>query len=270
MRRAAASAIALLCGLLAWAGAGRIAPVSAEEVDLELVLAVDVSASMSPREGEMQRQGYIAALSHPAFLNAVRMGKLGRIAVTYVEWGGADQQRQSVDWTLIDSTDSALDFAKRIPPLEAINARGTSIANAIAFSADLLRANAYEGRRRVIDVSGDGPNNTGRPVLAARDDAVALGIVINALPIIGHDGDAFPGIERYYADCVAGGPGAFVLPVDHIAEFAVAIRRKLVLEVIGAASEAAPSGLMLPAAATDCLTGEKSREKWLGRFLPQL
>ncbi len=246
-------------------------PAAAEEVDFELVLAVDISASMNADEARIQRQGYIDALSDPEFLRAVKRGGRGRIAISYVEWAGAGQQWLTLPWTVIDSAQSAQAFAERIPMPRDINQQGTSIANGIRFATAEIERNGYDAPRRTIDISGDGPNNAGTQVRLASDDAASRGITINGLPIINHDGSDFAGIDRYYADCVIGGPGAFIIPVQSMAEFATAIRRKLILEVIGAA-ETSPQGALLahPAASADCLIGEKHRNRFIDRFLPSL
>ena len=202
--------------------------------DVELVLAVDVSRSMDDAEFSIQRRGYAEALRHPDFINAVKAGPHGRILLSYFEWSGAAQPESLVDWTVIDGAESAAAFASKIENRPEVGSRyGTSISTAIDFAAALILANAVESERKVIDVSGDGPNNMGRLVTEARDDAVAQGIIINGLPMLVSASRTFRDLDRYYADCVIGGAGAFVLPVDDIAEFATAIRRKLVLELSG-------------------------------------
>jgi hypothetical protein len=264
MRKSGTSVVVFLA---AFCVAMSVHPAAAETVELELVLAVDVSASMNPAEAEMQRQGYISALTDPDFLRAVRSGADGKIAIAYLEWAGAGQQRLSVPWSIIDGEESARAFAARIPPIAAVNQQGTSIANAIDFAAAEISRNGYEGVRRTIDVSGDGPNNAGGQVELARDDAVRYGITINGLPIINAEGGGFTGVDHYYADCVVGGPGAFVMPAATMAEFASALRRKLILEVIGRTQDAP---LIRPARSSDCLIGEKRRNRYIDRFFPQL
>jgi hypothetical protein len=144
-----------------------------EEVDVELVLAVDVSRSMNPSESALQRKGYVEALSNPAFARAVETGALGKIAITYVEWAGFDHQEVRVDWQVIDSPESAAAFAKAVEAVPLTWARGTSISGVIDFSLKHLAENSFKGLRTVIDVSGDGPNNIGRPVLHSREEALA-------------------------------------------------------------------------------------------------
>lgn len=227
------------------------------DVDLELVLAVDVSRSMNAAEAKLQRDGYAAALSDPAFAAAVKAGMLGRISVTYVEWAGQASQRTAVDWQLIDSAASARSFAARVRDSAQGSARGTSISGALDFSLAQIQANAFDGLRRVIDISGDGANNAGRPVLEARQDAVDAGVTVNGLPILVPGSGTISNLDDYYADCVIGGPGAFSLPARGMGEFALAVRRKLILEVSGAsAAHVRPAAARPPA---DCLIGEKMR-----------
>lgn len=261
----------LATGLLAGAALALAhAPAHAETlaVDLELVIAVDVSASMDRGEFALQREGYRRAIADPAFVEVVRAGPLGRIALTYLEWSGPRFQSVVVPWRIIDDAASARAFADALDSEPAVNARGTSLSAALALAAGLIDANGFEGTRKAIDVSGDGPNNYGGPVTAARDRAVEAGIVINGLPILIRPSPVFPAMDRYYADCVIGGPGSFVLAVHEAAELAVAIRRKLILEVAGRAD-----ARLVPVAATepvDCLIGEKTRARWADPYLPGL
>lgn len=208
------------------------------EVDVELFLAADVSRSMQPFELEIQRRGYAAALSSTEVQNALKGGMLGRIAITYVEWAGAGHQRVIVPWTMIETQADADDVARRITANFDEGMRRTSISSVLEYAAASIAANAFQGLRRVIDVSGDGPNNMGVPVTEARDRVLAQGITINGLPLMTHGEDSFsrwsiPDLDAYYTACVIGGPGAFVLPVRNWAEFEGVIRRKLVLEIAG-------------------------------------
>lgn len=209
-------------------------------VDVELVLAVDVSWSMDRAEQEIQRAGYVAALRSPEVQQAITEGGHGRIAVTYVEWAGDFSQNVVVPWTLVDSKEAAEAFAHRLSVEEPDRERRTSISAAIDFVVPMFDDNGFEGLRRVIDVSGDGPNNQGRPVTAARDAAAERGITINGLPLMtSGEGDpmgrwgSIANLDRYYADCVIGGPGAFMIPVNAWSQFPDAVRRKLVLELAG-------------------------------------
>ena len=209
-----------------------------EYVDLELVLAIDVSRSIDAAEADMQRQGYIAALTDPKVIGAIRSGILGRIAVTYIEWAGSYHKSVVVGWQMIDGEATAHAFAAALAETPVSRERFTSITRAIEFALPLFGDNGFEGTRRVIDVSGDGPNNTGGLVTYARDGAVAAGITINGLPII-NDRDRWRGIpslkelDLYYTNCVIGGPGAFIVVAEDFHSFADAIRRKLVLEIAG-------------------------------------
>jgi hypothetical protein len=183
-----------------------------QEVDLELVLAVDVSRSMDPTEQELQKDGYVVALQHPEVLAAIRAGMLGKIAVTYVEWAGASSQQVIAPWALIEDAQSAASFAYQISAAQPSRTMRTSISGAIIFASGLFEGNGFIATRQVIDVSGDGPNNAGSPVLQAREAVLDRGITINGLPIMIHD-DRFSSysireLDFYYEDCVIGGPAA--------------------------------------------------------------
>lgn len=242
---------------------------AAERVDVELVLAVDVSLSMSPGELEIQRHGYAAALTHDTVLKAIADGAYDRIAVAYVEWAGTAMQRVVVPWTVIANRADAERVVALMSAQPPGSARRTSISAALEFAGDLFAESGFEGVKRVIDVSGDGPNNQGGPVDAIRDRLVAQGITINGLPLMTTGGYAplldVPHLDRYYADCVIGGPGAFTVPVDDWTQFPEAVRRKLVMELAGpgsparAAEEAAHPPVVQAAvpASIDCLVGEK-------------
>ncbi len=236
-------------------------------VDLELVIAVDVSASMDREEFRLQRDGYRQAIAHPDFVRAVLAGEHRRIAVTYVEWSSESWQKIIVPWRLIDGPASAEAFAAALSEQPLVLTRGTSISAALRFSAALFAANGFAAERKTIDVSGDGPNNYGPPVTRARDEAVAQGIVVNGLPVLIAPSPTVPDVARYYAECVIGGPGSFMLPVNKAEEFSLAIRRKLVLEVAGHV----PAGIVPVAAQepVDCLAGEKLRER-LAPYYPGL
>jgi hypothetical protein len=241
----------------------------AEPVDVELVLAVDVSESMDRDEFAIQRAGYVRALRDPAFIAAAQSGPTGRVAVTYFEWAGTIRPASIVPWQIIDDHGSAYAFAAKLEARPFNTFRGTSISGAVIFGLSALQANSFQGRRLVIDVSGDGPNNFGPSVIAARDTAIAGGVTINGLPIMIRPSPIFPAIDRYYSQCVIGGAGAFVLPVRAVSEFGTAIRRKLILEVSGDPDVAA----IVPAAVeppVDCLIGERVRRSLSDRFYPEL
>lgn len=249
-----------------------LAQAPAEEigVGVELVLAVDVSRSIDLGEQTIQRRGYAEALRSPEVQGAILDGGWGRVAVTYVEWAGASSQSVLIPWTLIDSSDAADAFAARIEAGRRNGASRTSISGAIDFAAELFGDNGFAGMRRVIDVSGDGPNNQGRGVTRARDAAVARGITINGLPLMtnGSPGDdpfggwsTIGGLDHYFMDCVIGGAGAFSIPVTGWDQFAAAVRQKLVLELAGwtpARERLIPAQATMPA---DCLIGERLWEE---------
>jgi hypothetical protein len=246
--------LAVLMGL---SGVAPVAATGANEVDVALVLAVDTSRSMDFEEIGIQRQGYVEALKHKEFIDAVKGGLTGRIAISYFEWAGYVVQDSVIDWQVIETEADALAFADKLEARPVATQRRTSISTAIAQGASMIIAGPFQGRREVIDVSGDGPNNSGNPVTPARDKAVASGMVINGLAIMLRPSDAPDGLDKYYADCVIGGPGAFVLPVHKIEDFAIAVRRKLVLEISGLSPPATVREIAGDVPAADCLVGEK-------------
>ncbi len=254
--------IVLLAALLA----GPAPAAERLEVDVELVLAVDISRSMDYEELRIQRDGYIAALRDPEVHRAIGAGMLGRIALAYVEWAGTHATETLVDWTLIDGPDAAGDFADRLAAAPLRGARGTSISQALAHASGMIRGNRFQGLKRVIDVSGDGPNNVGRGVAAARDEVAEEGIVINGLPVMlkAHDGPfSLTNLDIYYEDCVIGGPAAFVLPVFEAAKFAETIRRKLILEIAGRAPLVVSAQFEKRVRRIDCFIGEYRMREWL-------
>ncbi len=237
-------------------------PAATQPVDLELVLAVDVSRSMDPDEQRLQRDGYVAALTHPAVLAAIASGPHRRIAIAYLEWGGPNRQRVLLDWTVIGTEAEAFAAASALagPPLQSSS--GTSISGGLLTAARMIAQNAFDAERRVIDISGDGPNNMGAPVAEARAAVLAQGIEINGLPILLRTASgpfALGDLDLYYEDCVIGGPSAFVIPVRAPAEFVAAIRQKLVTEISGTT----PPARIRPVAPIDCMIGEKMRRRWL-------
>ncbi|MPY71812.1 MAG: DUF1194 domain-containing protein [Alphaproteobacteria bacterium] len=236
-RRLLAFAAALMLCLSPAAGTAAAQAAPARAVDLELVLAVDVSGSIDEGEAALQRQGYVDAFRHPDVIAAIRSGMLRRIAVAYFEWAGEGWQTPVLDWTVIETDADARAFADRLADAPVGTGPWTSISSAIDFAVPMFDANGVEGTRRVIDVSGDGTNNTGRPVPAARDEAVARGIVINGLPIMNDrlnvSRPPMPNLDLYFRNCVIGGPGAFVVTAADFRAFGEAIRRKLVLEIAG-------------------------------------
>lgn len=236
-----------------------------EEVDVELILAVDISYSMDPDELALQRRGYIDALMSAEVTNAIRDGIHGRIAATYVEWAGSDTQNVIVGWRLIDGRDAASAFAAEIGEAPMRRAFRTSISSALLFSAAHFEESGFKGIRRVIDISGDGANNQGPLLSRARDQVLARGIVINGLPLVfkaGRYGTLdIVNLADYYEHCVIGGPGAFLVPVMAPEQFIEAIRTKLVLEISGL-TPARTLPMILPASnrgggVVDCSIGER-------------
>jgi hypothetical protein len=228
---------ALALAMLLWAGAAR-----AEEmpVDLELVLAVDVSGSVDTWEAQQQRDGYVAAIADPAVVRAIGSNFHGRIAVTYVEWSGSDQQQVLLPWRVIGSGEEAAGFSADLAAQPSTRMMYTSISHAIDYAVPLFEQNGFVGERRVIDISGDGPNNRGRPLEEARAAALALGITINGLPILNDRPQPWAGptprqmnLDRYYAEQVIGGPGSFIVVAEDFTAFKEAILTKLILEIAG-------------------------------------
>jgi hypothetical protein len=265
----------LLAGLL-WPGAGANAD-RHSQVDVELVLAVDISYSMDYDELALQREGYILALSSEQFLDAMRRGPIGKIAVTYVEWAGAADQQVVVPWHAIDGPASADAFVQKLKAAPVRRSYRTSISGALKFSADLFGQN-YQGLRRVIDVSGDGTNNQGDLIEPTRDEILRKGITINGLPILLKEPLTsmidLPELDVYYQDCVIGGPGAFLVPVRERHQFADAIRNKLLLEVAGVRPQTIPLPQDLIRHASDkprvsCTIGEQMwQRRWGGEAMP--
>ncbi|MCM2560955.1 DUF1194 domain-containing protein [Lutimaribacter sp. EGI FJ00015] len=240
------------------------------EVDVELVLAVDVSRSMQPAELELQRRGYATALTSDAVLGAVGRGLLGRVAITYVEWAGSRSQRVIVPWTLLETAEDAEWIAAQILTQSGGAMRRTSISGALELGAQSIDANEFQGLRRVIDISGDGPNNAGRAVDAARDRVLAQGITINGLPLMTRDALlarwGIPDLDAYYAACVIGGPGAFLIPVTRWEDFGDAVRRKLVMEIVGAPARLLPA--QMPAHPDyNCRIGEEIWQRNMDIFM---
>jgi hypothetical protein len=253
-----------LAVLIGVSGAAVTVPqAGADEVDVTLVLAVDTSRSMDHEEIGIQRQGYVEALKHAEFLDAVKNGLSGRIAVSYFEWAGSVVPDSVIDWQVIETRQDAIDFADRLEARPISTQRRTSISAAVAQGAGMIASSPYVGKRKVIDVSGDGPNNSGDPVTPMRDAAVKAGLVINGLAIMLRPSDAPSGLDAYYADCVIGGPGAFVLPVHRIEDFAIAVRRKLVLEISGLGPPSTVRRVADSQSKSDCLIGEK---QWQNLF----
>lgn len=243
------------------------------DVDLQLILAVDVSASIDAEEGRLQRDGYVKALVDPLVVTAIQAGKHGRIAVAYTEWSGPLHQRVVADWRIIDGPESAVAFAALLDAAPNQAGQRTSISGAIQHAVAMFhKAKQFRAVRKAIDISGDGPNNGGFHVHRTRYHAFENGITINGLPI--HNDrpsplgiPAIPNIDLYYEDCVIGGPGAFIVVAETLRSFAAAVRRKLILEIAGLQPPptdrrlARPENGIVPAQTrlglTDCTIGER-------------
>ena len=241
------------------------------EVDVELVLAVDISYSMDYDELALQRDGYVAALTSPEFLGALKAGTHGKVAVTYVEWAGAAEQRVTMPWRLIDGPATAEAVAQEIARAPLRRAFRTSISGALSFSSGLFEANGYRGLRRVVDVSGDGANNQGPLVTLIRDDVIAKGVTINGLPIMLKRPNPstmdISDLDIYYEDCVIGGPGSFVVPIRERDKFREAIRTKLVLEIAGRVPPAHVIAAAANAPRVSCTIGEAMwQQRWGGGY----
>ena len=212
---------------------------AADRVDLLLVFAVDVSRSIDAAKFQLQREGYVAAINNPRVIEAIRSGGQGRIAACFVEWSGVTSQKLVIGWTTIRDADSARRFSDGIVEAPRSFADRTSISAGIDFAMQQLESAPYESARRTIDVSGDGTNNSGRDVTAARDEALAKGVTINGLVILSDAPLAWNpehtnppgGLAEYYKRNVIGGPGAFVLVAQNFESFGQAIINKLIAEI---------------------------------------
>jgi hypothetical protein len=212
---------------------------AAEAVDLLLVFAADVSRSIDQEKFQLQRDGYAAAITNPRVLDAVRSGPHHRIAVCFVEWSGIGAQKVLIDWTVIQDTKSAQQFAAQLAEAPRSFADRTSISGAIEYSMAQLERAPFEAARRTIDVSGDGTNNAGRDVKLARDEALAKGVAINGLVILSEHPLSWNaehtnppgGLDKYYETNVIGGPGAFVMVAKNFNSFGQAIMNKMIAEI---------------------------------------
>ena len=275
LRAAAALALAGLVGLAT--------PVTAQQgamtrVDIELMLAVDISQSMDYDEHSIQRQGYIDAFRHADVINALMGGPEGKIAVMYMEWAGDFDPIPTIPWTIIDSKEAAHAFADRLEKEPIYGEQRTSISTALLAAQEYIRSNNIASHKQVIDVSGDGANNAGMLVEPVRDELVKNGIIINGLPIMLNKPKEFYDIDhldRYYKQCVIGGVGAFIAPVFDLRHLPATIRKKLVMEIasieiepdmapIQFAEAPAQAGgefyraqLKLPTEKVDCTIGEQ-------------
>jgi hypothetical protein len=236
-------------------------------VDIELVIAVDVSYSMDLDELAVQREGYAQAIVSKEFLQAMKNGPHSKVAVTYFEWSASSDQKIIIPWRVIDGPESADAVADEIMKTPVRRGSRTSISGAINFAMPLFEENPYHGLRRVIDISGDGPNNNGAPVTGARDEALQKGITINGLPIMvkepSYSTMDIDNLDFYYEDCVIGGPGSFVVSIKDREKFKEAIRTKLILEVAGRTPEHRIVPVTEKEPRVPCLIGEKLwQDRW--------
>jgi hypothetical protein len=236
-------------------------------VDIELILAVDVSYSMDMDELAVQREGYAQAIVSKEFLQALKSLPNGKIAITYFEWAASNDQKIIIPWRVIDGPETADAVSEEILKTPIRRASRTSISGAIYFAMPLFEQNPYHGLRRVIDISGDGANNNGSPVTGARDMALAKGITINGLPIMVKDPTYstmdIDNLDFYYEDCVIGGPGSFVVSIKDRDKFKEAIRTKLLLEVAGRTPEPRVVPVAEKEPRVSCLIGEKIwQDRW--------
>jgi len=237
------------------------------KVDVELVLAVDVSYSMDMDELAVQREGYAQAIVSKEFLQALKALPNGKISVTYFEWAASNDQKIIIPWRVIDGPETADAVADEILKTPIRRASRTSISGAINFAMPLFENNPYPGLRRVIDISGDGPNNNGVPVTPVRDEAVSKGIIINGLPIMvkepSYSTMDIENLDWYYEDCVVGGPGSFVVAIKDREKFKEAIRTKLLLEVAGRTLDRPVIPVADREPRVSCMIGEKIwQDRW--------
>ncbi|HEY0330696.1 MAG TPA: DUF1194 domain-containing protein [Rhodopseudomonas sp.] len=260
---------ALLSGDVAGVAAPAGPAAGEKPVDVELVLALDVSYSMDLDELALQREGYAQAIVSKEFLQALKSGPTGKVALAMFEWAASSDQKLIIPWVVIDGPESADAVAAEILKSPIRRASRTSISGAINFAIPLLEENPYHGLRRVIDISGDGPNNNGMPVTLARDAALEKGIIINGLPIMvkepSYSTMDIDNLDYYYEDCVIGGPGSFVISIKDREKFKEAIHTKLVMEVAGRLPQrrVVPVADEAPAERVSCLVGERIwQDRW--------
>jgi hypothetical protein len=236
-RDALVGSLAVLASTPAWAET---------PVDLQLVLAVDVSRSIDEVEAELQRRGYVEALTSPRVIDAIQSGQHGRIALCYTEWAGTHYQVVVIDWTVIDSPGAARGFADKLSEAPRTSQSWTAVGAALAFAGQRFDNSGFQSKRRVIDISGDGRTNDGPPAELVRDKLVAQGLVINGLPVMmnrtnfGRPPDT--GLDKYYEENVIGGSGSFMISAASFDDFGRAVRSKLVREI-----SSLPGGRATPA-----------------------
>jgi hypothetical protein len=238
MMRGAVAAALLTAALVSGSPVAK-AEGGSEAVDVELVLAVDVSLSIDENSYRMQMKGYADAFRDPSVQQAISMGGMGRIAVAFLQWSGYGTNKVTIDWTVIDGPAAANELAAMLAESVRMPGGSTSISGAIDKAVSMFEGNGYDSARRVIDISGDGRNNNGRDPVTARQEAVARGVIINGLPIAGGE----PGLEEYYQNTVIGGPGAFLVVAHGFDDFGQAITKKLIAEIANVEPDRIPNAI---------------------------
>ena len=222
-----------LLALLTWSSPAPTAP-AAQQVDLKLVIATDVSGSINDEEARIQREGTAEAFLDPDVIKAISGGSLGRIAVAMLDFSSPDYDKVVIDWHIIRDKASATAFAELVRDTPRTPGRRTSVSSALELGSLLIESSEKDivATRKVIDVSGDGPNNDGNPMRETHDRVIGQGIVVNGLPVMDDNANGyFPNLDKYYAACVAGGRGSFVVVVRAFKDFGLAMRHKLILEI---------------------------------------
>jgi hypothetical protein len=233
-RMRAGVGIAICASLIAFAGVSPAAPTGPQQVDLKLVLATDVSGSIDNDELKLEREGTADAFLDPNVIKAIQGGALGRIAVAMIDFSSPEYDKVVIDWHIVHDAASSAALAQTIRDLPRTPGRRTSVSSALELGALLLEASDKDivATRRVIDVSGDGPNNDGNPMTEVHEKTIGQNIVVNGLPIMDENANGYyPNLDKYYQACVAGGRGAFVVVVHSFKDFGAAMRRKLILEI---------------------------------------
>jgi hypothetical protein len=249
-------------------------PVASESnsaaVDLELVIAVDVSSVMNRERLALQREGYAQAITSQEFLQALKSGANGKVAITYLEWSGSDYQKVIVPWRTVDGPAAAAEVAAGIMKSPRTMQSRTSISGAMSFARSLFDKNPDRGTKRVINISGDGPNNSGQPVPTARDAVLAAGVVVDGMAIMLQEPPLphteIDHLDHYYEDCVTGGPGSFVVAVNDAGHLKDAIRSMIVSEVGGVTPEQAGISRAGQEPRLSCSIGEDMYERAWGRM----
>jgi hypothetical protein len=220
----------VMAALGGWPGAAS----AVEDVDLQLVLATDVSGSINNDELQLERQGIAAAFLDPEVVRGIENGALGRIAVSMLDFSSPGFGKTVIEWRIVHDRASAAAFARAILATPRTLGNRTSISDALELGAQLIASSGNDivATRKVIDVAGDGPNNDGKPLQEIRERIMAQGIVVNGLPVMDESANGyFPGLDKYYQACVIGGRGAFAIVVRRFGDFGPAMRRKLILEI---------------------------------------